>query len=228
MKKVLSLLFATLLFISVQAQLSRETETANPSRDVPECMANSVFSQLPVYDNGYTADDLTGYTVADDYTASAPFSVVRLFGGNYAGGPINPSETFTVEIYNGPPNAGGVVVHSFSKTVVPVSLGIVFNGTERYMVDIELGQTVALLNGWINVYREAVDNTYRFSWLAGYDPQFGNAIQYNISTQIWSDTSSSMQFCLGNFEPMPISNLAIILGLGLIMAFVIFRYRWHS
>jgi hypothetical protein len=226
MKKFGVFLVVILFVTTSQAQLSHEPYVANPSRDVTlECMANPVFSQLPDYFNGRTADDLTGFSMADDYSASGNFSAIRIFGGNYFEGPIYPTETYTVEFYDGPPNAGGNLIHTFVKTAVPVPLGLVFNGTDRYYVDIDLGQDITMLSGWINLYRNSTDATYRFSWLTG---SSGNAIQYDFNQMTWSEPGEAVLFCLGSPEAVPVSNWAILIGLGLILTFVVIRYRFFS
>jgi hypothetical protein len=221
MKKFITFLCA-LFFLTAQAQLDHEPFGTQNVRAGFECMEESVFSQLPTLFTGWTSDSQWGYSVADDYTATSSFSVVRVFGGNYLGGVINPSETFLVEIFNGAPNAGGVLMHSFNKTAVPVTTGIIFNSTERYYVDIDLGQEITLLSGWIKIHRISTDNVYRFSWVAG---DGGNAIQYFNSTGAWTNLNATMSFCLGNPAVVPVSNWALFIGLALILTFVIIRFR---
>jgi hypothetical protein len=223
MKKSLILIFVVLACVSLRAQVTHEPY-ANPNRDATvECMELSVFSQLPAYNTGYFSDDLDGWISFTAYSASGPFSIVRVFAGNYSGGPINASENYTVLIYNGAPNAGGVLMHTFTKTATPVSLGINFNGTDRYYVDIDLGQGVNLLNGWISVYRNSVSSPYVFSWMADYN--YGTTIQKNLGTGDFIQSQATLLICLGNAGVVPVSNWALFIGIGLIMALVILRFR---
>ena len=193
-----------------------------------ECMDNPAFSQVSTeYHNAYFADDGSDYLfVADDYLATQPFASLRFWGANFYGGIPGATESFIIKIYDGPPNAGGVEIYSDTKVLTPVLTGYTApwgGNTPIYYVDVDFGTHITQLTGWIVVGRVNPDPATQFAWLS-YDG--GNGLFYQNSSGDWFTTGSSHFFCLGGDPPsVPIGKWALFVGLAMMVAFVVVRYR---
>lgn len=228
MKKLLLTILSLALTVSIMAQQApasaRKGTLPPPGRDNEfVCQAGSVFSQVyPVHDNGiYCQAGYGYYLVADNYSATAPFSTFRFWGGDYYGCTLAPTEPFTVIIYNGDPSAGGtpVFTSTLPGTVTPIGV-ISFGNTPLYQIDINLGTTITQLNGWIGVTRINPSCDVAFGWTSDLA---GNSLSYDGT---WVSTESNLMFCLGGGnEEVPVSDWALYIGLGLILVFTVVRFR---
>jgi hypothetical protein len=198
------------------------------SRDyVYLCMENPVFSQ--VFPSSYTGHwcQYGGYVqtvVADDYSASGPFSSFRIWGGDYYSCPLAPTEEFDIFIWDGSPFLGGNLVHSFTLQGTTTSTGIVNVSTSIYQIDFDFGIPINLLNGWIGITRKGATCSEGFAW-AFDDYDTGNSVQKNYDGS-WQVRNTNLFFCLGGTTGVvPISNWALFIGIGLILVFALVRFR---
>lgn len=237
MKKItLSILIMTFLGFGLMAQEDprsvAEGYSGTPDRDNEFiCDAGSVFSQVySTYDNAYYADNGYSYSrVADDYTASSPFTSIRFWGGNFHSCPLGATETFIIKFYNrnaGDPTIPGTEVNSFTVTVTPTDMGInaPWGPTALYQIDVNFNTTVTLLDGWVSVTRQYSGDGCEFATLVSSE-QGGSLTQYQSGT--WLLGNSNLLFCLGDTAPqsIPLSNWPIYLGILLIGVFLIISFR---
>jgi hypothetical protein len=232
MKKLVLGLFFVALITSVMAQQfptgASNGKTQPATRDNEFiCLPNPVFSQVyPTLDNGIFCQlGYYYYIAADNYSATGPFSTMRFWGGVFYGCTMAPTEMFDIKIWNGDPNAGGTLVNSFTKpgTVTPTTVN--FIGTPFYQIDIDFGTSITQLNGWIGITRNGTscDPVHGFGWASfGAD---GNSISFGGGS--WALVDANLEFCLGGGgqAETPISNWALFIGIGLILAFAVVRFR---
>jgi len=233
MKKIALIILATFISVSMFGQkvpfsIGNGTPTP-PSRDNEfTCEANSQFSQVySTYDNGFYCDDnYSFYAAADDYSASGSFSTMRFWGVNFSTCAPGATETFIIKFYElntVVPSIPGTEMHSFTVTGTITDLGIVTPWAVYpctiYQIDVDFITTVTLLDGWVSVTRQNPGDGCNFVWM-GYGT--GNAVSTNGT---WQTTNGNLMFCLGGTPSIPISNWAIYLGIFLIAAFMVFRFR---
>jgi hypothetical protein len=232
MKRFTSLLVAALSAFMLYAQKTPSDVAQGkpaPAPDRPavfQCLPNSVFSQVfSTFDNAFYADN--GYAfdyVTDDYLASGPFSAIRFWGGNFYACVPGTSQTFIINFYNAYPCPNGTPLYSFTKTATPVPTGIIsFGNTEIYMVDISLGSTVNLLNGWVSISRVNPGDGCDFAWIS-LSTSNGSAVSHGVTGECINQFSDVF-FCLGGNEAVPIASWALIVGIGLIAMTIILRFR---
>jgi uncharacterized membrane protein YgdD (TMEM256/DUF423 family) len=232
MKKILSVLVMILLASASMAQVSSvrspEEGPITPVMLDEEfvCPSGAVFSQVfGSYDNGYFSQaGEPGDLVADDYAATAPFNMIRVWGGDYFGCSMNDTEAFDVFIWNGNPSTGGVLVFSGSLTGATSLVGTTpWGPTNHYQIDIPLETTITQLNGWIGITRKGATCSEGFAWTVY---SGGNVLQRLSNT--WVVTSSNVLLCLGNVEgeppaSVPLSDWALALGMILMAGFLLVR-----
>lgn len=237
MKKITITLMTLLLGFGLMAQnlpyISGEN-TQNTNRDNEYvCLPTSVFSQVySTAPNAYYGDsDYTYSRAADDFTATSSFNSIRFWGINYAGGPINTTETFVIKFYEpntSDPNIPGTEVNSFTVLANPIDLGIIAINSPVYQVDINFGTTINLLDGWVSITRQNPGDGYRFAVMASTDV-VGNEASYDNGTGTWlpNGSNANLLFCLGNTgsPAVPLSNWALVISLLLISAFIVVRFR---
>ncbi len=235
MKKLAITLIAFLLGFGLLAQTTPSfivDENPVPSERSNEyvCEQDAVFSQVfPDANTGYYAEETFQWTrAADDYTASIPFTSMRFWGVNYLGCPIGATQTFTIRFYERnlvDPNIPGTEVNSFTVAATPLDIGISMFSSPVYQIDIDFGNIVTLLDGWVSVTRLDSGDGCEFVWVA-YDDGLGNERSYDGS---WingaTGNTGNLLFCFSSTPPIPVSNWAIILGVLLIGTFIVVRYR---
>jgi hypothetical protein len=195
-----------------------------------ECLPGSVFSQVhPTIDNGWWCQQ--GYELsilADNYTASGPFSSLRIWGGDYWGCSLAATEPFIVYVWDNDPSiSGSNIIFSATRTGYTTSTGLItWQGTPLYQIDIGLGTTITQLNGWIGITRVNATCDEAFAW-ATYGE--GNARIYEEGNGWW-DLETNTLFCLGEGEGerVPVTNWALFIGIGLILVFAVVRFRKMS
>jgi hypothetical protein len=227
-----------LCIVSIASVIIAQQHLSDPFRDatpppgrnfVYDCMENPVFSQVfPTSLNGHWCQfgGTVQTAVADDYSASGPFSSFRFWGFDFYGCSLASTEEFDVFIWDGSPLLGGILVHSFTlkgtTTYTPES----FSGTPIYQVDINLGTTINLLNGWIGITRKGATCDQGFAWLFdSYDT--GNSVQKYYPAGDWGARNTNLFFCLGGAtgETIPISDWALYIGIFIMVAFAVIRFR---
>ncbi len=195
------------------------------------CLPGTVFSQVhPNFDSFYFTDEVPGFCnkVAENYSASGPFSTVRFWGGNFNQGEPGTSQQFLIEIFDGIPGSGGSIVHSFNVTVSPQLTGLMACNefpTRVYMADANLGTSVELLNGWITISRinPGDGRTFGILGVAGAEGNF-----HSSCLDMWIQNSGQLLICLGSGNDpaaVPVSGWALVIGMALIIITITARYR---
>jgi hypothetical protein len=228
MKKVISLfaIFVMALF-SFGQQSSDADNGGSSTRDFVDwvCMQDYVFSQIPdEYNTGVYCDQGWPYTkVADDYSASGSFSGMR-FWGVYD---VKSIENFLIEVYDGQPGQPATnVIHTFNVVTSPIATPYLRFGEVIHEFNASFGMEVTQLNGWISISRTTLPYSEAFAWMG--KSVVGNSMSYLNDSGIWEQYDRDQFFCLGVPPPVPISNWALFIALGLIIAFTIIRYRRHT
>jgi hypothetical protein len=194
-----------------------------------ECMEDAVFSQVPdVYTDAYFCDaDYDFSKVADNYTASAPFSTMRFWAGSFWTYGLQANETFLIEFYNGQPGQPGTsVVQAFNVTASCIQVPYTLVNTDLYQIDVDFPVPVMQTVGWVSISRTTPSNTGIFGWLT-FEDASGDFLQYySPASGTWYTRAGYQFFCLGPVTPVtPLSNWALYLGIGLILAFTVIRLR---
>lgn len=226
----------TILLVAVSTLIMAQKGTMSPdlgnyvpsSRDNEfVCMPNAVFSQVApaLYDLYYcqVGQSYGWYLAADDYTASAPFTTLRIWGGDFYGCPLSATEPFDIKIWDGEPWDTGNLIYSATVNGTTSLIGLNLVSTDIYQIDLNLGTSITQLNGWIGVTRNNATCNSGFAW-AFFNSGIGNSV---INNGAWYSGASDMMMCLGNeaMPETPISNWALLIGLGLIVTFTIIRFR---
>jgi len=192
-------------------------------------MSNPDFSQVfPTFSSAWYCQWGYPFSIAaDDYSASGLFSTIRIWGGDFYGCTLAPTEMFKVFIWDGKPGSGGNLVYSSPLPGTTTPIGVYFGSTPIYQIDINFGTNINLFNGWIGITRIGAScwtgYDFGFAWLFD-NYGAGNSIQYYNGT--WLDSGTDTFFCLGGGEPeVPISNRALFIGIGLIVVFAVVRFR---
>jgi hypothetical protein len=231
MKK--SLLSIVLVVMASMVMAQKAPMSPNLGNYVPsardneyQCMPGSVFSQVnpSLATLFYCQAGYPYFRAADDYTATAPFSSLRIWGGDFYGCSLGPVESFDIKIWDGEPWASGNLIYSATLNGTTSTIGFNILSTDVYQIDFDLGSTITQLNGWIGVTRNNASCDQGFAWACYNYNTTGNSIIYDGS---WYSAYSDMMFCLGEAVPqeVPVSNWALFIGLGLIIMFTVIRFR---
>ncbi len=237
MRKILILILILFLngFISAQENKSSLYVGGPVNMDFRgyefRCLPGTVFSQMHErWDSFYFADETVGFCnkVAENYTATGPFSKVRFWGGNFNQCEPGMSQQFLIEIFDGMPGSGGNPVHSFNVTVTPQPTGFFACNqfpTAVYMADADLGTSVDLLNGWIAISRVNPGDgcTFGILGVAGAEGNF-----HSYCADMWIENSGQLLLCMGTGNDpaaVPVSGWALVIGISLIIITLIIRYR---
>lgn len=187
------------------------------------CMPAYVFGQIPTdLNTGIYCDVIHTYSkVADDYTATGPFNTLK-FWGHHVSQPVEP---FLIEFYDGVPGQPGTsVIHSFNMNLTAVATGYISSsGFPVYEFDATFGATITQLNGWVSVSRTDYAATDPFTW-TGLNGG-GNSLSYDHYSSYWYNANHAPAFCLGTTGTIPISGWALFIGIGLILALAVLRFR---
>jgi hypothetical protein len=199
-----------------------------------DCPENSIFSQPPVgYTTGYYSDEGTFGSVQKLYENF--FGLTSLVGGItiwgilwnggdcYTGG----SDDFVVAFYQDNAGAVGTMVQTFDLTVTPIVTGSTVGGANILRYNITLPSNISLASGWVEIYRKNPGNSSCvFGWL---DTVNGDSsIAFSQNGGLINYYGVNLAFCLtGPTIPgeVPISNWALFIGIGLILAFTVVRFR---
>ena len=199
-----------------------------------DCPANSIFSQPPTgSNNGYFSDESTLWLdqrIFENFSGlTSPVGGVTFWGILYEAGDCHTgaADNLIVTFYQDNAGSVGTMVQSFPLTVTPTVTGSLVSGVPLLRYDLILPSTVSLTNGWIMIYRLNPGNSNcALAWvnttagdnLLGYSNFGGGIINFN----------DNVAFCLtGQSGPgeVPVSNWALFIGIGLILAFTVVRFR---
>jgi hypothetical protein len=197
-----------------------------------DCSVNSIFSQPPVdMYNGYFSDESTAWSeqklFENFYGLTSPIGGITFWGILFNGGDCysGGSDDFIVTFYQDNAGTVGTMVQSFSFSATPIVTGSILAGAQLLKYDLTIPSNVSLATGWVMVYRLNPGNTNCvFAWAN--TTTGDNNIGYN---QLGGDINyfaDNLAFCLtGPTESVPLSNWALIIGIGLILTFAVVRFR---
>jgi len=229
MKKIaltLFMVFFTLMVFPQKAMIDTPGSASRFTHDFT-CMPEYVYSQIPADLNSGVFGDI-GYVyskVAEDYMATGPFNTMKFWGYRV----LYPVESFLIEVYDGVPGqAGTQVIHTFNVNLTPVATTYYSaTGYQVYEFTVEFGTNITQLNGWISISRTTLPYVDAFRW-ACYIDSGSNCLSYDTGASNWIFNTALPAFCLGTAAEIPVSNWALFIGLGLILAFTIIRFRKAS
>lgn len=188
------------------------------------CPENSIFSQTFGFQWLYTSDMEYGYKVYDNFSASSGFNIVTFWGVmfNFPTGTncTNGLNSFRISFYDDDAGAIGSL-QSFFDVFVTVDYVATGFGFDTYKFSANLGTMMYLNQGWISIEGNTNDgNECVFMWCDSYD---GDLNGYQENGEGW--VANDFAFCLSNGNEVPISNWAIIVGIGLIVTLAVIRLR---
>lgn len=247
MKKTKTLLLCSLILFSLIASAQerrfiRMPENIANRQDLIECPPdNCIFSQLPEYDVALDFGAPSPYRIAEDFTTvSAPVSV-RLWGLYFdisTDEDCQPPEmTFIVAFYERNtvnPSIPGDEVVSYTITVAPQYPPIYFyDWYQLFQADIGFPEPAPITDGWVSVmFVNEAFPCFPFWIGSSLEPGTGplmacvsyDGIEWYTSMEEF-DFECAMDFCLTGAPPVPLSGWAIGLGVFLILAAVLLRFR---
>jgi len=211
--------------------------TIMPNRDGEfDCPANSIFSQAPVNtNNAYFSDNETNsfnqILYENFYGLTTPIDGITFWGILWNGGSCYSSGTidFIVNFYQDNSGAAGTLVQSFPVSITPIVTGSIVSSSTVLRFDLALPSAISLTNGWLSVYRVNPNNSYCiFAWINTFNGDgYTGFTSFNSPITYWN--GDNMSFCLtGEQQPpleTPVSNWALFIGIGLILAFAVIRFR---
>ena len=226
MKKLIFLSVAFGLSFSMLAQnsyeiLSKEGGTAsNPGSRTILCPPGSIYSHEVNYDNGIISMEQHFKWWDQIETApGAPISQIVFFGVV----DTIPDRNFTISFYHDNGDIPGTLIASYTGFIPGVYTGEILFDREAYTYTYNLPVSVTLNAGdWVSVVAE--NSTHAWYWLTGYP---GDGWIYNDLLGPMNDLGD-LAFCLvgglGGPE-VPVAPWALGIGIALIGAAVILRYR---
>jgi hypothetical protein len=206
-----------------------------------QCPPGSVFSQVPeMISAGWGIEN--PLRVADDFTASSAPLAMRFWGLDLdfeSWSSCQPPEmTFIIRFYErnlADPFIPGDEVVSYTLSAVPEFLNIFWGGD--FQVEVTFPEPVPVTDGWVSISRVNAGDPCFSYWLAedAWGMGTGNACIYMYfeDEDLWRWQSGipveielNMAFCLeGPVPPVPVSNLALIIGILLIGTFILIKYK---
>jgi hypothetical protein len=209
-------------FLSAQDIISSPDFNGDVSRStaVFDCPIPNVFCYAPENSTtGYTSDETTGFKCYQSFSgASGSFSTVTVWGV-HTSTPSGDRELL-VEIYEAG-NTPGNIISTTTATVTPVSTGELIIGFPVYLYTISLPTTLSITEGWVSV-QATNGGTPTFYWVNTLaSPSFP---AYQTGPAPLNPEGLAMSLG-GETAQVPISNWAILIGIMLIGAFIVVRYR---
>ena len=224
MKKLIIFLIAVGVAHSVHAQttfktLSDEGGTASPSGSrTILCPAGTIFSHQVNYFNGIASmEGLFQFWDQIETAPGAPISQIVFFG--IANG--TPNRNYTIRFYHDNGGIPGTLFASYIGFITGVSTGEFLFDKEAYSYTYTFPANLTINAGdWVSVVAAAGDTWY---WLTG-SP--GDGCIYNDLVGTMCDIGD-LAFCLvgGLGARAPVAPWALGIGIALIGAAVILRYR---
>jgi len=194
------------------------TESGNGSRDVMSCPDGSLFSIVPQNsNNAYTSTLGAGYKCYQSYSGVADDIAVVTFWGVFATGTLpTTAMPFLIELCQ-PGSTPGAVVTTLTANLVGVSTGQFLMGYYQigvFTVDIP---STTLPAGWLSVQLQSSPSFY---WL---NTQAGAGFP---GLQNGTMLPERLAMCLGGSpEEVPVSNWALLIGIGFILIFAVVSFR---
>jgi hypothetical protein len=226
MKNLLVCLVAFGLAYSLNAQngyqiLSKEVgTTSNPGSRTIVCPPGSIYSHEVNYFNGISSmDQHFKWWDQVESAPGAPISLVVFFGSV----DTIPDRNFTISFYHDNGGIPGTVIASYTGFIIGVNTGEILFDRETFTYTYNLPVDLTLNAGdWVSVVAE--NSIYPWYWLTGTP---GDGCIYNNLVGTMCDIGD-LAFCLiggpGGSE-VPVAPWALAIGITLIGAVVILRYR---
>lgn len=223
MKKFVLFFISIILVFSVSAQKNYRTiseatgMTGSAGNRTILCPDGSLYSHQVNYLNGISA--LAGvFQVYDQIVTApgAPVGQVIFYGVAY--GEID--RNFTVNFYLDNAGSPGSLIASYTSFLTGVNTGETAFGLTIYSYTYTLPTSITINAGeFISVEAANGENWF---WMTG---SGGNGCFLQVNGMGYICDYGDMAFCLLGVPPVPITNWALYIGIGLILAFAIVRFR---
>lgn len=201
------------------------------------CGQTSMFSNSASLTYGAgISDDLTCYTSYDNfYDVTEPIGKIVFWGfdiypsgGNYYA--CTPPIEKDVEIgfyYDDNGSVGDALIRLQATPVKSECVGsYVFGNAPLYRYEVEFGVPVNLDHGWVSVRAILGQGNCWFAWCLS---ETGDQFCWQDCYSSFDDYNLDFAFCLLPYEnqgtAIPVSNWALLLAVGLIITFAVFRFR---
>lgn len=193
-----------------------------PNRADLLCPENSMFSQLFAGNAAYTSDQDYGYIVYDNYSVSGGFNTITFWGmifsfNTFSDCSDNPMD-FRITFYQDNGGAIGAVDSFFDVTILG-EFAYNWGGWSFYEFTADLGTTMNLNNGWVSIEGTSTGDFCVFLWGNSVD---GDLNAYQAGTGWFAE---DLAYCLSMSGVVPVSNWAVIIAIGLIVSFVVLRFK---
>jgi hypothetical protein len=225
MKKFVLFFISIILVFSVSAQKNYRTiseatgMTGSAGNRTILCPEGSLFSHQVNYVNGISA--LSGIFQVYDQIEPAPGAPVGqvIFYG-VANGEFD--RNFTVSFYLDNAGSPGSLITSYTSFLTGVNTGETAFGLTIYSYTFVLPTSITI-NAEEFISVEAANGENWF-WMTG---SGGNGCFLQVNGLGYNCEYGDMAFCLlgGEVAPVPITNWALFIGIGLILVFAIVRFR---
>ena len=190
----------------------------NMTKDQVPCPPNTLYYHTYTDIGGFTSYTGFGFKVHDqlEATPAAAISEVTFYGIFDA----TPGRTFEIAFYADNAGLPGTPIATYNTFLAGVNTGEIVGGYQLYSYTYTLPASVSLISGdWLSV--QALDGGNAWYWVMATGGD-GCVFQTIIGTRCdYGDAA----FCLGGGEAVPVSPWALGIGIALIGAAVIFRYR---
>jgi hypothetical protein len=229
MKKLITLSISIAFAFAVSAQTvspsgissigyGTVTESGNGSRDVMQCPEGSLFSIVPLNSsNAYTSTLGADYKCYQSYSGVTDDIAQVTFWGVFSGYSLpTTAGPFLIELHQ-PGGTPGAVVTTVTANLLGVNTGQLLMGSYQigvFTVDVP---ATTLPAGWLSVQFQSSPT---FFWLNTLDGAGFPGMQ-NITM-----LPERLSMCLGGSpEEVPVSNWALLLGIGFILIFAVVSFR---
>ena len=211
--------------------------TVTDNGDMLLCPDLSIWSQPPNDPNAswtaYTSDASMGLIVYDNFSGLiGPINEVRFWGINASYDPsigfiVCDSEdpmTFNIRfLYDNGGSPGNSYADIYTASYRE-NTGVSYAGFPLYKYTIHLGLPIELTSGWIYIQGYSVgDPDCKFLWM---DSPVGDNISFQVDPLgLINPLGNDLSICFGTSAEIPLSNWAIFIGIVLVLATVIIRFR---
>jgi hypothetical protein len=203
---------------SVNEATGNKPQGTQGSREGLECPPGTLYSHTFNTLDAYTSWTGTPYTVFDQLasTPAAPINEITFFGCFYG----SPGRNFQISFYQDNAGLPGTQIVSYTTFIAGTNTGVLWYGYELYGYSYTLPASLSLIGGnWVSVRADGSDYWY---WMTA---SGGDGCLYQENGTGFNCTEGDVAFCLGGGAVTPVSNWALFIGIGLILAFAVVRFR---
>jgi hypothetical protein len=226
MKKILTFCFIIGFVFGLNAQNNISTvyqstgKLGSGGNRAVTCPENAVYAHQINYQTGFTSWTGTDFTVLDqiESTPGTPISQVVFYGVIESG---SPDRNFAINFYSDNAGSPGTLIASYNQAITGVFTGenLYMNDYPIYAYTFTFPSSITFVAGdWISVRADGSDYWYWLSASGGDNCVTQNPIGVRCD---YGDVA----FCLIGGAETPVAPWALGIGIALIAAFVIVRYR---